>query len=191
MSYSQPTGKQLSVDDLPVVREELHNVRAKWYDVGMQLQVNVGTLDPIKEQYNNLSHCLRETLKAWLKTSPSPTWSDIVDSLRSSVVGEVRLADNLKHKYYSTQHTNIAATRPVPPIPIPAQPTIPQHPLPSATAVTQLSVLPLSTPSATSEHPAPLLEMPATTQPTTATTPAHHPPQGISLVIVVSLQCYM
>ena len=35
MSHSPLAGQKLSVDDLPVVREELNKVRAKWYDVGM------------------------------------------------------------------------------------------------------------------------------------------------------------
>ena len=89
--------------------EELNNVRAKWYNIGLQLHVSVGTLDAVKEQYDDLSHCLRETLKTWLKTCPSaPTWSNIVDALRSSTVGEVRLAADLEQKYYSQQ--DIAAS---------------------------------------------------------------------------------
>ena len=172
MSHSQPTGQWLSVNDLPVVREELNDVRAKWYDVGMQLRVSVATLDAIKKLYNDPSDCLMETLKTWLKTYPSPTWSNIVDSLGSSVVDEVRLADNLERKYCSAQHTSIAATRPVP-----VQPTTPQHP---ATAVTQLSVLPPPIPSAI---PTPLPEIPATTQCATVSTPPHHPPQGISIIV--------
>ena len=128
---------------MPVVREALNNVRAKWYDVGMQLQVSVGTLDAIKKQYSDPSDCLMETLKTWLKTFSSPSWSNIVDSLRSSVVGEVRLADYLKHKHCSTQNTSSAATRPVPPTLESAQPTTPQHLSPSPT------------PSAFSDHPTP------------------------------------
>ena len=88
MSHSQPAGQQLTIDDLLVVREALNKVRAKWYDVGMQLQVNVATLDAIKKPYlNDSSDCLRETLMTWLKTyPPSPTCNNIVDVLRSSVV---------------------------------------------------------------------------------------------------------
>ena len=59
--------------------------------------MSVGTLDAIKEQYDDPSHCLRETLKTWLKTCPSlPTWKNIVYALRSSAVGEVRLAAESK-----------------------------------------------------------------------------------------------
>ena len=102
--HCQLAGQQLSVNDLSVVMEELNDVCVKWYDIGLQLHVSVGTLDAIKEQYDDLSHCLREALKTWLKTSPSaPTWNNIVDALRSSTVGEVRLAADLQHKYCSTQ----------------------------------------------------------------------------------------
>ena len=106
MSFSQSAGQQLHVDDLPVVMEELNNIHAKWDDIGLQLRITVGTLDAIKEQYDDASHCLRETLTTWLKTCPSPpTWKSIVDALRSSTLGEVRLAADLEQKYCSTQDT--------------------------------------------------------------------------------------
>ena len=63
MSHSQSAGQQLSVNDLPVVMEELNHTRVKWYEIGLQLRMNVGTLDAIKEQYDDPSHCLREALK--------------------------------------------------------------------------------------------------------------------------------
>ena len=111
MSRSQSAGQQLSVDDLHVVMEELNEARAKWYDIGLQLRMNVGTLDAIQEQYDEPSHCLKETLTTWLKTCPSPpTWKNIVYALRSSTIGEVRLAADLEQKYCSTQDTSVAAT---------------------------------------------------------------------------------
>ena len=104
--HCQSAGQQLSANDLLVVMEELSDVRAKWYDLGLQLHISIGTLDAIKEDCHSTSDCLRETLKTWLKTCPSPpTWSNIVDALRSNTVGEVRLAADLEHKYCSTQHT--------------------------------------------------------------------------------------
>ena len=111
MSCSQSAGQQLSVNDLHVVMEELNDARAKWDNIGLQLRMSVGTLDAIKEQYDDPSHCLKETLKTWLKTCPSPpTWKNIVDALRSSTVGEVRLAADLEQKYCSTQDSSVAAT---------------------------------------------------------------------------------
>ena len=91
--------------------EELNDTRAKWYDIGLQLRLRVGTLDAISEQYDDPSHCLRESLKTWLKTCPSLlTWKNIVDALRCSTVGEVRLAADLEQKYCSAQNTSVAAT---------------------------------------------------------------------------------
>ena len=111
MSCSQSAGQQLSVDDLPVVTEELNDTRAKWYDIGLQLHLSAGTLDAIKKDCNSTSDCLRETLTTWLKTCPSlSTWKNILDALRCSTVGEVRLAADLEQKYCSMQDSTIAAT---------------------------------------------------------------------------------
>ena len=108
MSCSQSAGQQLSVDDLHVVVEELNDTCAKWYDTGLQLHMSVGTLNAIKKDYNSTCDCLRETLTTWLKTNPSPpTWKNIVDVLRCSTVGEVRLASDLEQKYCSTQDTSV------------------------------------------------------------------------------------
>ena len=148
MSCSQSAGQQLSVDDLPVVTEELNDICVKWDDIGLQLRMNVGTLDAIKEQYDDPSHCLRETLTTWLKTCPSlPTWKNVVNALRSSTVGEVRLAADLEQKYCSTQDTSVAATHhhalPSPPSQADTQTTPPQQShchRPSCTTTTCVSV---------------------------------------------------
>ena len=130
--HCQLAGQQLSINDLLVVMEELNDVRAKWYNIGLQLHVSVGTLDAIKEQYDDPSHCLRETLKTWLKTSPSaPTWSNTVDALRSSTVGEVRLAADLQHKYclsIPVSHTSVIGRPSTPQLQASAT-TSPPHPI--------------------------------------------------------------
>ena len=121
MSYSQPAGQQLSVDDLRVVMEELNDVSSKWYDVGMYLGVSVGRLDVIKKQYSDLNDCFRETLKTWLRTCvPPPTWMNIVEVLRSRTVDAARLAAELERKYCSSRHDS--------PPPLPTQLTIPHLP---------------------------------------------------------------
>ena len=100
ITCSQPAGQQLSVDELAVLVEELVNVRAKWYNIGMKLGVGVGTLDAIRIQYNDPSNCLRETLAAWLRARPTPTtWNKVVEALNSATVDEGTLATSLQHKY--------------------------------------------------------------------------------------------
>ena len=138
--HFQPAGQQLTVDNLRVLTKELHNVRAKWYNIGVQLGVSVGTLKAIKEQYlNDPTDCLRETLTSLLISS-IPTWTNIVDAL--SVVGEVRLAADLQYKYCSTQDT--AATHQHPP-PVLAIPPSQPH---AWTTLPPQSIVPLTQPPA-------------------------------------------
>ena len=98
--HSQSTGQQLTVDDdLRVLIKELNDVRAEWYNIGVQLGVSDGTLKAIRQLcLSDPSDCLRETLTKWLKTCLSPpTWTNVIDAL--NVIGEARLAADLKHKY--------------------------------------------------------------------------------------------
>ena len=120
MTCSQPAGQQLSVnDDLAVLLEELINVRAKWYNIGVKLGVGVGTLNAIRAECNNSSDCLRETLAAWLRARPTPTtWSKVVEALNSAIVDEGVLATSLKRKYCSS--TPPDTTAPSHPHPHPA-----------------------------------------------------------------------
>ena len=173
--HSQLAGQQLGEKDLLNVMEELADVRAKWYNIGLGLGLSAGTLDAINTEHRNTTDCLREALKEWLKSFiPHTTWSKVVQALRCKIVGEAGLAAHLKHKY--------CVPRPVSAMSVPAQRTTTTQPLPIATTPPpQYSVLP---PSPTLDCPIPSHEVPATTQSVTVTTLPHHPPQsptGISL----------
>ena len=65
----------------------------------------VGTLDSIKSdgQFHNPGDKLLETLKVWLKTDTEHSWQDIVDVLKSLVVGESKLASDIKAEYCTTR----------------------------------------------------------------------------------------
>ena len=83
----------LSKDDLRRLVVLLHPVRAKWYDIGLQLKLHPGDLDAI--QQDSPSDCnanLRETLKKWLAgVNPCPTLQALSDALQTNTVGESRL----------------------------------------------------------------------------------------------------
>ena len=80
-------------NDLGPLQEVLHDVRSKWYDIGIQLKVSIGTLDTIKANAGDDKECLREMLKEWLKRlSPLPTNNSLITALQSRTVGENRLA---------------------------------------------------------------------------------------------------
>ena len=85
--------------DLATVLNELFPCRAKWHNLGIQLRVDVSTLDSFKAQYDDPSDKLREVLKSWLATGENPTWRVIVETLKSPVIEEARLAMKLQQKY--------------------------------------------------------------------------------------------
>ena len=88
--------------DLSTVRHELHDARTKWYDIGIELKVDVSTLKTIESMYSNSKDCLREVITEWLKAvHPKPTWRSLVDALRKPVVDESKLAAVIEGKYCS------------------------------------------------------------------------------------------
>jgi len=88
--------------DLSTVREEIHDARIKWYDIGIELKVDVPTLKTIQSMYSNSQDCLREVITEWLKAvDPKPTWRSLVDALRKPVVEESKLAQAIEGKYCS------------------------------------------------------------------------------------------
>ena len=83
----------LTINDLKGVREYIHDVSSKWYDIGIELDIHVGTLDNIKAQHPDPSHCLREMLIVWLKSvNPEPSWNKLLTALCAKAVGEQALA---------------------------------------------------------------------------------------------------
>ena len=71
----------------------------RWYRLGLQLKVNVGALDTIREQSHDPRDQLLEMLKTWLTNSDNASWKTITDALRSRSVGQHGFADDLEAKY--------------------------------------------------------------------------------------------
>ena len=87
---------------MSTVRQEIHDARTKWYDIGIELKVDVSTLKTIESMYSNSQDCLREVITEWLKAvRPKPTWRSLVDALRRPVVDESKLAAMIEGKYCS------------------------------------------------------------------------------------------
>ena len=91
----------LRIDDLKDVQEELIDVSNKWYNIGLQLNLQPGVLDNIKlTEHADARSCLCEMLKSWLKrVHPLPTWQLLVKALSSRSVSEADLAKRMKEKY--------------------------------------------------------------------------------------------
>ena len=90
--------------------EALFEVRAKWDDVGVCLEVDGGTLDAIRVQYADPKDRLREMLCKWLKSKHPSTWKFLIDALRSPIVDEARLADTLEKRYVSPGIVNLPSS---------------------------------------------------------------------------------
>ena len=91
----------LGVNDLLKVLDELYDVREKWYDIGLRLEVPIETLENIKAtmaDHGDHNSCLREVLLFWLK-SGNATWLPLCEALRHRTIGQASLADTLQAKY--------------------------------------------------------------------------------------------
>ena len=89
----------LTLDDLGQVMEEVLDVSAQWYHLGLQLKVRTGTLDNIQTQFTDPKRQLLEMLKTWLTISDNTSWKTLTDALRSRSVGANQLAGVLETKY--------------------------------------------------------------------------------------------
>ena len=81
--------------NLKEVRELLYDVRRKWYDIGIELELDHEELDNIKAAHpQELLNCLNEMIKKWLKsTKPQARWKALEAALRAAPVGEVKIAN--------------------------------------------------------------------------------------------------
>ena len=95
------------MDDLGRVLEEVLDVSAHWYPLGLQLQVRISALDSIRIQFQNPRDQLLEVLKTWLTTSDSTSWKTLTDALRSRSVGASQLASVLETKYCLMEGTEV------------------------------------------------------------------------------------
>ena len=87
--------------DLSTVRNEIHDIRTKWLDIGVELKVKISTLKSIETRYVDPKDRLREVISEWLKANDYPTWQSLVDALRTRVIDEPKLAAELEAKYCS------------------------------------------------------------------------------------------
>ena len=78
----------------------LHSVCDKWYKIGVQLEVPIPNLNNIGR---NSMDPLCDTLDYWMRNDSSPSWSQIVDALKSLSVGENRLGEEIEKEYCSPE----------------------------------------------------------------------------------------
>ena len=88
---------KLCTMDLRKVQRAAWEARAKWYNIGLELDIDPGTLDVIEGNNKDINDCFRFMLTTWLKTvQPKPTWEALAEALRSPTVGCGHLADHIE-----------------------------------------------------------------------------------------------
>ena len=88
-----PAGKKLGIKDLSKVQKAAWDARPKWYNIGLELNIDPGTLDSIEGSNKGIDDRFRVMLTTWLKMiDPTPTWEALAEALRSPIVGHEQLA---------------------------------------------------------------------------------------------------
>ena len=92
---------RLTTDDIKEVLDKVWKARNKWYNIGIQLEVNVNDLDSIKQSCNNYpGECFREMLITWLRQTPDgASWKSLISALSHETVGFHDLAAAMKNNY--------------------------------------------------------------------------------------------
>ena len=96
--YRLKKSRLLTVDDLAAVQRAVWEARSKWYNIGLELGLTVGTLDAIKQSnHYDIDGCFTEILKQWLRNFKlEPTLNSLADALKSPTVGLAQLAEDIK-----------------------------------------------------------------------------------------------
>ena len=96
ISDSADAGK-LNTKDLRKVQRASWEARTKWYNIGLELNIDPETLNTIKENNDNIDDRFRTMLIAWLKMiDPKPTWEALAEALQSPTVGYEHLAGHIE-----------------------------------------------------------------------------------------------
>ena len=73
----------------------MFDAKTKWHQIGMLLNVDVNTLDSIKDEENDNSKRLLRMLTHWLQAGKNQTWMALDKALRNKMVARRDVADKL------------------------------------------------------------------------------------------------
>ena len=90
---------RLTLKDMQAVTNILWGIRAEFYNLGMNLGVDEGTLSVAKRE-GDVGDALNLVIKTWLqKSDPKPTWKALIQALRKSNINKGALADEIAGIY--------------------------------------------------------------------------------------------
>ena len=79
-----------------MIQDAAWDSREEWYNIGLKLSIDPGTLDVIKKDNAKTNDCFRKMLTTWLKKiQPKPTLAALAEALQSPTVGFGHLAKQI------------------------------------------------------------------------------------------------
>ena len=82
------------MDNLQKIQNVAWDARAKWYNIGLELKIDAGTLDAIERDSDRTNDQFRHMLSTWLKRDKlRPTFSLLTKVLCSPTVRYEHLAE--------------------------------------------------------------------------------------------------
>ena len=86
----------LATSDLRKVYKAAWDARIKWYNVGLELEMDSATLDTIEGEKSHIDDRFRAMLTTWLRTAkPRPTLTALAEALQSPTVGCGHLTEQI------------------------------------------------------------------------------------------------
>ena len=74
----------------------LAEIKHKWYELGLSLQVKQNVLESLQDGTNDMKK-LNKVLTSWRDTESSPvTWENIIESVEGSIVEQVPTAQKIR-----------------------------------------------------------------------------------------------
>ncbi len=86
-------------DNLATLYEILFSARTEWFDIGLNLKLNIYDLNAINAEHpENLGICLRKMLVMRLDVVGPLSWREVCACLRSPTVGRIDIAETIEGK---------------------------------------------------------------------------------------------
>ena len=82
VSHNPSTVPVATTLTLPSAYKITFSLASEWKNIGLFLELDIGTLDKIEHDYRKANDCLREMLHTWIKqVSPPPSWQALTDAV--------------------------------------------------------------------------------------------------------------
>ena len=86
----------LQSSDIALVVGKVWETRAKWYSLGIQLNIATSDLDAIQHNYGrDAERCLTETIKYWIRNGTNQTWEKLIAAVSHDSVGMSHLGRSI------------------------------------------------------------------------------------------------